>query len=108
MKRGTEAGERPPLRHRLEVVHRFRGFNLHSAQELAAAVCRLEHEVRVPRQGPDGDGHRLQVAGIAPNLELSLVFRVEQADDPIVLKLLADGSHENRAQLVLQDVCKTG
>jgi len=47
------------------------------------------------------------VAGIGPDLELSLIFRLKQTNNPIVLELLADGPHEDRAQLVLQNVCKT-
>ncbi len=108
MKRRAETGERRPLRHRLEVVHRFRGFNLDGAQEPAAAIGRVEHEIRVPGQRPGGHRRRLLVARIDGHVEVSLVFRLKQANDPIVLKLLANRPHEDRAQQVLPDVFKPG
>ena len=52
--------------------------------------------------------HRLLVAGIDGDVELSLVFRLEQANDPIVLELLANGPHEDGAQQNLRKRVQTG
>ena len=48
------------------------------------------------------------MAGVDGDLEFSLVFRLKQANDPVVLELLADGPHEDGAQRVLPSVCKPG
>ena len=48
------------------------------------------------------------MARIDGDFEFSLIFRVEQANHPIVLELLANGPHEDGAQLILPDVCKPG
>jgi hypothetical protein len=48
------------------------------------------------------------MAGVDRDLEFSLVFRLKQANDPVVLELLADRPHEDGAQRVLPGVCKPG
>ena len=67
---------------------------------LAAAL--LKDEVRVPGQRTRPDGRRLLVADVDGDVELSLVLRLEQANDPIVLELLADRPHEDGAQYNLR------
>jgi len=102
MKRDAQRGERLPLRHRLEVVHRLRTLHLDDAGELAVLVGRLQHQVGVPRRLGAANRGRLLGARIDGDLELSLVFRLQQANDPIVLELLADGPHEDWAQVHLR------
>jgi len=110
MERGAQLRKRRPLRHRLEVVHRLGGLDFDSAEELAPAVGRLQDKIRVPRQlrRPHQHRDRLIVARIDGDLEFSLVFRLKQANDAVVLELLPNGPHEDGAQRVLSGVCKPG
>ncbi len=78
------------------------GLDLDDTQQFATALLRLEHEVGKPRGAIVPDRHRLLVAGIDRDLELSLVLRLQQANHPIVLELLADGPHEDWAQYNLR------
>jgi hypothetical protein len=103
-----QSGERRPLRHRLEVVDRFRGLYLDGAQELSPAIRRLEDQVWIPRRCSHNYRDGLLLTGVDGNFELSLVFRLKQANHPIVLQLLANGPHEDGAQRVLPGVCKPG
>ena len=89
-----------PLRHRLEVVDRLGGLHLDDAHDLAAAL--LQDEVRIPGRRSRPDGGRLFVADVDGDVELSLVLRLQQANDPIVLELLADRPHEDGAQYNLR------
>src|SRR5688572_29796752 len=97
MKRDAEARECRPLRHRLELVHRFRRLDLDNSQKATTLFGRLQDEVRKPWRRT---AHRrgLLVAGVDGDFELSLVFRLKEANDAVVLELLADGPHEDRAQ----------
>src|SRR5687767_15763367 len=78
-------------------IYRFGRLDFDEAEQLAALLRGLKDEVGIPGWRPS-DGRRLFVARIDGNLELSLVFRPQQANHAVVLELLADGPHENRAQ----------
>jgi hypothetical protein len=80
------------------MIDGLRRLDFDNAKQFPAALGRLQHEVRKPRRRAIPHGHRLLVAGVDGHLELSLVLRLEQANDPIVLELLADGPHEDWAQ----------
>jgi hypothetical protein len=98
MKRGLDARERRPLRHRLEVVDGFDCFHLDNAEQLTVSFRGVKDEVRVPRRRTDRHRRSLLVTRIDRDVELSLVFRLKQTNDPIVLELLADRPHEYWAQ----------
>jgi len=104
MKLNIQTGECLPLRHRLEVIDGLGGLDLDHAHELAGTLRRQQHQVRVPRRLGRANGRRLLVPRIDGDFELSLVLRLEQADNPIVLELLAHGPHEDRAQQNLRRV----
>lgn len=114
VERRAKARQRCPLRHGFEIVDRFGGLDLHHPQQAVCSIVGLKNEVRIPRRGSGSYGHGLLVAGIDADFELSLVFRLKKANDPIVLELLADGPHEDGAQRNLQkagssrpEVCAT-
>jgi hypothetical protein len=107
VKRRAESRERRPLRHRLEIVHRFSRFNLDNAEQLAPTLRRLQHEVGVPRRRTRSHRRCLRIARVDGDVELSLIFRLQQANDPIVLELLADGPHEDGAQRNLRNEGKS-
>jgi predicted CoA-binding protein len=66
-------------------------------------IGRLQNQIGVRRRGPRPDGNRLLIAEIDPDIEFSLVFRLQKANHPIVLELLADGPHEDWAQQNLRN-----
>jgi hypothetical protein len=67
------------------------------------AIARLQNQIGVRGRSTRPDGDRLLVAEIDPDVEFSLVLRLQKANDPIVLELLADGPHEDRAQQNLRN-----
>ena len=98
----AEPGKGGPLRHRLEMIDRLCGFDLHDPEELPAPTV-LENQVRIPGRRP-ANRRRLLVPRIDRNFELSLIFRLELANDAVVLELLADRPHENWAHTT-SDTC---
>ena len=95
MKRRPQTGERRPLRHRLQVVHRLGRLYLDDAQQPSATLV-LKDEIGIPRRRST---HRraLLIAGVDGDVELSLIFRLQQADDAVVLELLPDWPDEDWA-----------
>src|SRR5438045_5088794 len=85
--------ERHPLRHRFEMIDRLDRLDLHDAKQLPAALA-LQHEIGVPG-GRSAHGRRLLVPRVDRHVELSLIFRLEQANDAVVLELLSDRPHED-------------
>ena len=93
--KGGQLAERPPLRHRFEVVDRLNRFDLDDAKQLLAAVA-LQHEVGKPRVRP-ADAGGLLVPRIDRDFEFPFIFRLKQADDAVVLELLPDWPDEDWA-----------
>ena len=77
-------------------------FNLDHTQQLFAARV-LQHEVWVPRRRTS-DGRVLLMARVDDDFEFSLIFCLQQANDAVVLELLADRPHENWAHTT-SDAC---
>jgi len=98
MELDLQLSKRDPLRHRLEVVHRLGGLYLDDADELLRSLVGVQNKVRKPRRRRRPDGSRLLASRIDGNVELPLVFGLEKANYPVVLELLAHGTHEDRAQ----------
>ena len=95
MKRRPQSRKCRPLRHRLEVIDRFGGFYLNDAQQLPAPFT-LQHKIWKPGWWSTDRGGLL-IAGVDGDVELSLIFRLQQADDAVVLELLPDWPDEDWA-----------
>jgi len=63
----------------------------------------MEHQIGIPGQLPYRNGGGLFVAWIDRNLEFSSIFRLQEANDPIVLELLTNRAEENWAQRDLRN-----
>ena len=98
VKRRANSAVMRPLRQRLEVVDRLAGLDLDDDLQLVAAVLRQQHEVGIERGRAGADRHVLLDAGVHPGLVLPAELAVQQADDAVVLELLADRPHQNRTQ----------
>ena len=99
---GTKQTEAHPLGPRLELSHRLDGFNLDHTLKLPGLVRREQDKVRIERGIAHANRRGQRRAWVDADFELSFVLRLQQADDPIVLKLLTDGSHQDWAQLSLR------
>jgi CheY-like chemotaxis protein len=55
----------------------------------------LKNEIGIDGRGSHTDRSRLFRPDVHADVELSLVFRLQKPNDPVVLELLADGPHEN-------------
>ena len=99
MECNAQLGEGRPLRHRLQIVQRLGGLHLDDPGQSLAPPAGVQHQIRIPggRGGPDR--RRALVTRIDGNVALPLVLRLEQANYPIVLELLAHGPHEDGTQL---------
>ena len=98
MKDAPQAAERPPFRHRFERVHRLAGLDLDRAVQPTAALQAVEHEIGVHGVVADADRRILFRPRIDDDLVvLALVARLQDSNDTIVLELLADRAHEDRA-----------
>jgi len=95
MKGCSQSGERRPLRHRLEVVDRLGGFYLNDTEQPPSTFA-LQDEIGKPRRR-SADRRGLFIAGVDGDVELSLIFRLKQADDAVVLELLPDWPDEDWA-----------
>ena len=104
MKRRAQFCEMRPLRQRLEMVDRLPRLDLDDALQPVAALLRGQHEVRKHRRGTGADGRVLLVAGVHARFVLAPPFGLQQANNAVVLELLADRPHEDRAHQRLQRV----
>ncbi len=87
-----------PLRHRLEVVHRFAGFNLDHTEDFAALFKRKQHHIGVLFAGR-AKSHILLGTGVDPHFDLPAAeLALKLPDYAIVLELLTYGSHQDRTQ----------
>jgi len=77
------------------VIDRFGGFYLNDTKQFPPALA-VEDEVGKPRRRPT-NGRRLFIAGVDGDVELSLILRLKQADDAVVLELLPDWPDEDWA-----------
>lgn len=96
MKRHARTSQVRPLGHRLEMVDRFRGFDLDGSFQLASFVSRREYEVGKNLHRTDFHGNRLIGADIHGDLVLALQARLQEPYDAIVFELLAYRPHEYR------------
>lgn len=88
-----------PLRHGLEMVDGFGRLDLDRAHQLAAAVCRGQHEVREDLHLTDADRNRLILPDIRDDVMPAFELDLQEPDDSIMLELLPDRPHQNRAHL---------
>jgi CheY-like chemotaxis protein len=77
------------------VVDRLGGFYLNDSQQLPSALV-LQDQIGKPRRRSTNRGGLL-TAGVDGDVELSLIFRLKQADDAVVLELLPDWPDEDWA-----------
>src|SRR5204863_3108975 len=90
--------EMRPLRQGLEMVDRFAGLDLDDALQPMAALGRAEDEIRIDRGRRSADRRILLVPGVDRCLVLTPPLCLQQPDNPVVLELLADRPHQDRAQ----------
>src|SRR5262245_7479966 len=81
-----------PLRHRLEVVHRFAALDFDESRE---PLPFHQHEIGKKRVRADLHRRDAFFADVGQRLELSLVFALKMPNQAVVLELFADGSYEN-------------
>ena len=98
MKRGARSRVMRPLRERFEMVDRFARFDLDNDLQLVAALGRHQKQIRIQRRRSAPDGGVLLVPGVYGRLVPAAKLRLKQADDAVMLELLSDRPHENRAQ----------
>ena len=84
------------------MIDRLDRLDLDDAKQLAAALA-LQHEIGVPRRRSPY-WRRLLVARVDRDFEFSLIFRLKQANDAVVLELLSDRPHEDWAHTT-SDAC---
>ena len=91
-----ESGESGPLRAGLKDIDRLTGFNLDRPDERLAA---LGEDQDVWKLDEVFNRHRLVLLAtrVDDDFGLALVTGLQQADDPVVLKLFANRAGENRA-----------
>ena len=95
MEGGLDAAEMRPLRHGFEVIDGLPRLDLDDALEALRAILRGEHQIRKHLANPDLDPGDLFVADVDGHIVPSLQASLEHADDPIVLQLFADRSHQD-------------
>jgi hypothetical protein len=99
MKGRSRSTEVRPLRHRLEMIHRFCGFDLYRSHQLVSAVGRGEHEIRKNLNLPDAYRRRLVFSDIGRHVMTAFESDLQQSDDAIVLQLLANRANQYRAHV---------
>ncbi len=99
MEGSSGASEMRPLRHRLEVIDRFGGFNLYRSHQLVTAVCRGEHKIRKNLHLTDFHWHRLLFADVRDHVVTTLESYLQESNDAVVLQLLANRANEYRAHV---------
>jgi CheY-like chemotaxis protein len=103
MKSSVQARKRGPLRYGLEVVDRFGRFHLHDAKQPSTPFA-LQYQVWIPL-GLTPHGCGLLAPWVYGDVKFPLIFRLEQANDSVVLELLPDGPDEDRAHTTSDTVC---
>jgi hypothetical protein len=104
MERGSQFCQTRPLRHRFKVVHRFRRLDLNHPLEPAPPVRGQEHDVGIIRRGAAPDGCILLLTRVDANLVAATETVLEQADNAIVLELLANRPHKDWTHTASQGV----
>ena len=99
MERRTRPSEMRPLRHRFEMIDRFCRLDFDRAHELSAAIGRRQDQVGEYLNLADSNGHRLVFADIGRDIVPPLETYLKEPDHPVVLELLAYGSHQYGAHL---------
>ena len=74
-----------------------RGLDFDGALKPPATFLAEQHQVGIHRDVADGDRRVLLRSRIDGDLEFPLVARLQDSNDTIVLELLADRAHEDRA-----------
>ena len=97
MKRRPKLGEMRPLRERLQMVDRLSGLDFDDRLDPLATLLRVEHEVGIDRRRTTADRGVLLGSGVHLRLIPAPALRLEEADDPIVLELFADGPDQDGA-----------
>lgn len=93
-----QLSKRDPLRHRLQVIHRLGRLDFDHADKLLRTLVREQHEVGKPRRLRWTNRGALLMSRVDGNVELPLVLGLQKANYPVVLELLAHGTHEDGAQ----------
>lgn len=94
--RPTEVG---PLGHGFEMIDGFGGLDLDRTHQLVAAIGRREDQVRKNLNLADPYGHGLIFADVHDDIVTALEFGLEQANDAIVLQLLANRANQYRTHV---------
>ena len=87
-----------PLSHGFQVIDRFRGFDLDRSHQLFA-VARGQHKIRKDLDLPDSHRHGLVFPDIGGHFMPPLQSNLQKPDHTVVLELLTDRAHQNRAHL---------
>src|SRR5262245_15257418 len=98
MERRAPLAEMRPLRHRFQVIDRFSGLDFDDAFQPVSLVQGHQQQVRIHLRGSDFYARRLFIPGVDGNFVLALKFRLQEADDAVVLELLSNRSDQNRTQ----------
>lgn len=98
-KRGAQLAEGPPLGLRLQRVDRLGRFDFDSPLNSAVALLAEEDQVRIHGQLANADRRVLLCPRVDGYFVFPLVFRLKDSNDAVVLELLADRPHEDRAHL---------
>jgi hypothetical protein len=104
MKRSAQFCQASPLGHRFQIVDRLGRFDLDHPLQPAPTVGCQEDDVRVVRRGAAPDGGILFLTRVDAYLVAAAETVLQQADNAIVLELLADGPHKDWTHTASQGV----
>ena len=104
MERGAQFCQPRPLGHGFEIVHRLSCFDLDHALQPSPPVGRQEDHVWIVCRGAAPDGGILLLTRIDAYLVAAAKTGLQQADNAIVLELLADGPHKDWTHTASQGV----
>ncbi len=93
----TQPAEGAPLGHRLEGVDGFGCFDLDCGLEFSPALLAVEQKIGIHGDLADANRCVLLRPWVDGHLELALVASLQDSNNTIVLELLADRAHEDRA-----------
>jgi hypothetical protein len=99
VKGSASSSEMRPLRHGFEVVDGFCRLDLDRSREASCPICRRQYDVGEYLDLADLDWSRLLLSDVGLNLMPALQSRLQEPDDSVVLELLADRPHQDRAHL---------